>query len=60
MMEGTFDPKYSGNFEFSGLSTEDSKKLREVAMELWQEKAKKSLRNKKAIDFLAEMSKNRL
>lgn len=60
MMEGTFDPKYSGNFEFSSLSAEDSKKLREAAMELWQEEAKKSPRNKKAIDFLAEMSKNRL
>lgn len=57
MMEGTFDPKYSNNFEFASLSAEDSKNLREAAKELWQEEAKKSARNKKAIDFLMGMSK---
>lgn len=57
MMQGTFDPKYSGNFIFNSLTPEDSKRLREVAKELWKEEAEKSSRNRKAIDFLMGMSK---
>ncbi len=59
MMEGSYDPKYSSHFEFSSLSAEDSKQLRVAAQELWDEEAKKSDRNKKAVAFLKEMAKKR-
>ncbi len=59
MMEGSYNPKYSAHFKFASLSPEDSKRLRSAAQELWQEEAKKSARNKKAVDFLIEMAKRR-
>ncbi len=59
MMEGNYNPKYSSHFEFASLPAGDSKRLRDAAQALWEEDAKKSERNKKAIEFLKDMAKKR-
>ncbi len=59
LMEGSFDSKYTKNFEFSALSPEDAKRLREAATVLWDEEAAKSPRNKKVVDLLKSVAANR-
>lgn len=59
LMGASFDPEYSSKFEFSRLSAEDSRKLRESAQNLWEEEAKKSERTKKAVDALKQIANSR-
>lgn len=56
-MSGLYNPDYQDLFEFSKLSAEDSKALRDAAKVIWDEEAKKSERTKKAIDLLKAFHK---
>lgn len=57
LITGSIDAASGDLFEFSSLSEEDSAKLRSAAKVIWEEEAKKSPRNQKAIDILTNAAK---
>jgi TRAP-type mannitol/chloroaromatic compound transport system substrate-binding protein len=56
-VNGCLDVNAEGIFEFSSLSTEDSNALTLAAQDVWNEEAKKSPRNAKAIEALKATAK---
>jgi len=56
-VNGCLDVNAEGIFKFASLPTEDSNALTAAAMDIWQEEAKKSPRNTKAIEALTAAAK---
>lgn len=54
---GNIEAAASGIFEFGALSAEDSAKLQKASQVVWEEEAKKSERNKKAVEVLKAAAK---